>query len=304
MKGETLRTMTAEEFTTSDGTRLRVVDEGPADAPVAVVLVHGWALTKHTWDRVADGLPEAAGTQLRILRFDLRGHGESDPAQPGSASIRQCADDLAELIAERVPEGPVVLAGHSMGGMTIMAFAEQHPELFARRTAAVALVATSAGDLVAPTLGLPRPVAAVANRGEQAFRKRLAASRGKRLVPQSSWLRPGMRWLLFGRSPEAADVAATADWVAGCHPANMAAYRQALAEHERHGALAALRSVPTVVLSGLADRLTPHSHARRIADALPDAKLLIYAGAGHMLPLERADEVTARIAELVTRALR
>lgn len=304
MRGRNLRAMTAEEFTTSDGARLRVLDEGPADAPITVVLVHGWALTKHTWDRVATGLPEAAGTPLRTLRFDLRGHGESDPAQPGSASIQRCADDLAELIAERVPEGPVVLAGHSMGGMTIMALAEQHPELFARRIAGVALVATSGGDLVAPTLGLPRPVAAVVNRGERVVRKRLAASRGKRLVPQPSWLRPGMRWLLFGQRPASRDVAVTADWVAGCHPANMAAYRRALAEHERHGALAAMRSIPTVVLSGLSDRLTPHSHSRRISDALPGAKLLIYAGAGHMLPLERADEVTDRIAELVTRALR
>jgi pimeloyl-ACP methyl ester carboxylesterase len=301
---EKSRQTTAQEFTTSDGARLRIVEDGPADAPITVVFVHGWTLTKHTWDQVASGLPKAAGSQLRTLRFDLRGHGESDPAQPGSASIQRCADDLAELIGARAPEGPIVLAGHSMGGMTIMALAEQHAELFERRVAGVALVATSAGDLVAPSFGLPRPVAAVANRGERVVRKRLAAARGKRLSPQSVWLRPGMRWLLFGRRPEAGDVAVTADWVAACNPANMAAYRQALAEHERHGALAAMRSIPTVVLSGLADRLTPHSHARRIADALPNAKLLIYAGAGHMLPLERVEEVTDRIAELVTRALR
>ncbi|MGP4019186.1 alpha/beta fold hydrolase [Saccharopolyspora sp. 5N708] len=113
-----------------------------------------------------------------------------------------------------------------------------------------------------------------------------------------------MRWLLFGSHPERGDVAVTADWVAASHPANMAAYRHALAEHDRPAALAALRAVPTLVLAGLSDRLTPFSHARRIADALPDAKLLIYADAGHMLPLERADEVTARVAELVTRAIR
>ncbi|MER7010907.1 alpha/beta hydrolase [Saccharopolyspora sp. NPDC000359] len=299
-----MQTTTADEFTTSDGARLRVVEEGPADAPVTAVLVHGWTLTMHTWDRVATGLPKAAGVEVRTLRYDLRGHGGSDPAEPGSATIRRCADDLAELVEQRVPTGPVVLAGHSMGGMTIMALAEQHPELVEQRVAGVALVATSGGGLAAPTLGLPGPVAALANRGERVVRKRLAAARGKRLVPQSSWLRPGMRWLLFGRGADAADVAVTADWVAACHPANMAAYREALAEHERIGALTALRSIPTVVLSGLADRLTPHTHSRRIAEALPDARLLIYAGAGHMLPLERSAEVTARIAELVARAAR
>ncbi|MER7080784.1 Pimeloyl-ACP methyl ester carboxylesterase [Saccharopolyspora kobensis] len=302
MTGANLQTTTADEFTTSDGARLRVVDEGPADAPVTVVLVHGWTLTKHLWDRVVTGLPAASGVEVRTIRYDLRGHGESDPAQPGSASIRRCADDLAELIAERVPVGPVVLAGHSMGGMTIMALAERHPELVRQRVAGVALVATSSGDLAAPTLGLPAPVAALANRGERVVRKRLAAARGKRLSPQSSWMRPGMRWLLFGTGPEARDVAVTADWVAACHPANMAAYREALIDHDRLDALAVLRDIPTVVLSGLADRLTPHTHSRRIAEALPDAKLLIYAGAGHMLPLERTAEVTDRIAELVARA--
>ncbi|WP_190818449.1 alpha/beta fold hydrolase [Saccharopolyspora pogona] len=90
----------------------RVLDEGPADAPITVVFVHGWTLTKHTWGRVATGLPKAAGTSLRTVRFDLRGHG---------GSIQRCADDLAEPIAERVPEGLVVLAKHSMGGMMIMA---------------------------------------------------------------------------------------------------------------------------------------------------------------------------------------
>ncbi|MCI2417757.1 alpha/beta hydrolase [Saccharopolyspora sp. K220] len=302
MTGGTLRT--AGAFTTSDGTRLRVLDEGPADAPVTVVFVHGWTLTMHAWDRVASGLPKAAGSQPRSLRFDLRGHGGSDPAQPGSASIQRCAEDLAELVRARAPEGPLVLVGHSMGGMTIMALAEAHPELFARRVAGVALVSTSGGDLGKPGFRLPRPVAAVANRGERMIRKRLAASHGTRLSSRSRWLQPGMRWLLFGARPERADVAVTADWVAACHPANMAAYRETLAEHDRLAALAALRSIPTIVLSGLSDRLTPHSHARRIAEALPDAKLLIYADAGHMLPLERADEVTARIAELVTRAIR
>ncbi|MDA3626207.1 alpha/beta hydrolase [Saccharopolyspora oryzae] len=304
MTGANLLTTTADEFKTSDGVRLSVVEEGPVDAPVTVVLVHGWALTKHSWDRVATGLPKAAGVEARVLRFDLRGHGESDAAPRGGASIRRCADDLAELIEDRVPTGPVVLAGHSMGGMTIMALAEQHPELVEQRVAGVALVATSGGDLVAPTLGLPAPVAALANRSERLVRKQLAGASGKRLSSKSAWMRPAMRWLLFGRGPEARDVATTADWVAACNPSNMASFRAALADHDRLGALSALRSKPAVVLSGLADRLTPHTHSRRIAEALPNAKLLIYAGAGHMLPLERTTEVTDRIAELVARAAR
>ncbi|GAB3284773.1 alpha/beta fold hydrolase [Parasphingorhabdus pacifica] len=286
-------------FTAGDGTRLRVLESGSFDAPVTVVLVHGWTLSPHTWDRVVTGLPAAAGTTVRTVRFDLRGHGESDPAPAGTATIERCADDLAELIAERVPAGPIVLAGHSMGGMTAMALAERHPDLFESRIVGVALVASSGGDLEAPGLGLPGPVAAVGNRLEQGVQHKLAAARGKQVLKNSRMLRPGMRWLLFGDRPDPADVAAAADWFATCHPASVAGYRASLAEHERIGALGAFRSIPTVVLAGTRDRLTPCEHARRMAAALPDAQLLVYPGAGHMLPLERSDEVTERIAELV-----
>ena len=291
-------------FIAADGTALRVIEDGMPGAGTTVVFVHGWTLTKHTWDRVVAGMPQAVGAPVRMVRYDLRGHGESDAAPRGTATIRQCADDLAELIADRVPQGPIVLAGHSMGGMTIMALIERHPQLFADRVAGVALVSTSSGGLNAPTLGLPKPIAAVSNRIERdVVRRRLAGARGTRVSKNSVWMRPGLRWLLFGKSPDWADVAASADWVAECHPASMAGFRSSLAEHERHEALGALRSVPTVVLAGLADRLTPPAHARRIARELPEAQFMAYAGAGHMLPLERTDEVTARIAKIVQAAL-
>lgn len=286
---------------TSDGTRLAVDESGSPDAPVTVVLIHGWTLTRHTWDRVTDRLPSALGGPVRIVRFDHRGHGDSDPSPAGTATIAQCADDLAEVISERVPEGPIVLAGHSMGGMTVMALAERHPRLLAERVSGVALVATSSGGLSAPGLRLPDPLAKVFNAGERKLRAVLARSSGRRVSPRSGWMRPGLRWLLFGSRPAAADVAESADWVAGCHPASFAGFRQSLAEHERGAALAGLPAVPTVILAGLSDRLCPLPHARRMSEKLPEAGFYLYGGAGHMLPMERADEVTDRIAD-VTRA--
>lgn len=293
----------ASTFVTKDGVSLRVTENAMSSAEITVVLVHGWTLASQTWDRVASGLAEQMGKAVRIVRFDLRGHGESDPAPPGTATIEQCADDLAELITELVPHGDVVLAGHSMGGMTIMALAEQHPELFRDRVAGVALVASSAGGLKYPKLGLPGPVSAASNRIERDLvRKRLSGVTGRRVSKNSRWLRPGLRWLLFGREAVKADVAASAEWVGACHPASMAGFRSSLANHDRYRALAVLRSVPVVVMAGLADRLTPASHARRMVAELPEADLLAYADAGHMLPLERTDEVTARIAALTRQA--
>ncbi|GAB2732462.1 alpha/beta hydrolase [Salinifilum aidingensis] len=287
------------EFRTRDGVRLNVADEGPADAPVTVVLVHGWTLSMRTWDRVAAGLPAAAGSSLRILRFDLRGHGGSDGAPAGSGTIERCADDLAELIAERVPDGPVVLAGHSMGGMSLMALAERHPELVRQRVRGVAFVASAAGGLAKVALGLPHPLSEVAYLGEQALARGMGRLPGRRAVRRSAPLRPGLRWLLFGRRPRRADIAAAAEAVAACEPRAFAEFRWSLAEHERAGSLEPLRSLPCVVLGGFADRLTPYRQAQRIAEELPDARLIGYGGAGHMLPLERTEEVTARLAELI-----
>ena len=87
--------------------------------------------------------------------------------------------------------------------------------------------------------------------------------------------------------------------MAGCHPVNMASYRESLADHERVEALARLDGIPTLVFAGLADRLTPREHADKIASALPGAHLYLYPGAGHMLPLERTHEITTRLATLL-----
>lgn len=288
----------------SDGTRLAVDESGNPEAPVTVVLVHGWTLSRRTWDRVVRDLPAAVGAPVRMVRFDLRGHGDSEPSPAGTTTIAQCADDLAEVIAERVPSGPIVLAGHSMGGMTIMSLAERHPGLVAERVAGVALVATSSGGLAEPDLRLPKPLAAVFNRGERKVRSMLARSTGRVVGKKSAWMRPGLRWLLFGRRPASADVAATARWVASCHPAGFAGFRYSLADHERYDALGALRSVPTVLLAGGADRLCPLPHMRRIAKGIPEASFYEYAGAGHMLPLERDEEVTGRIADVTRAAVR
>ena len=216
----------SDTFTTGDGVSLHVRDTGPDGAPVTVVFVHGWTLGHGTWDRVCDELAE----DLRLVRFDLRGHGASAPAPEGTATIERCAEDLAELLAERVPTGPVVLAGHSMGAMTIMALAETRPEFFAERVAGVALVATSGGGLgfSKATFGLPGRLGAVSTSVQRGLQRWLKARTASRISRRSAALRPGVRWLLFGCAARAADVAATAEALAACHPRSMAGFRESL----------------------------------------------------------------------------
>ncbi|GLZ40526.1 alpha/beta hydrolase [Actinokineospora sp. NBRC 105648] len=291
-------------FTTSDGVPLHVAEAG--SGPVTLVLVHGWTMDHTSWDPVVDDLladdPVDHPVGVRVVRFDLRGHGRSGAAPQGSATIDRLADDLAELVAARTT-GPVVLGGHSLGGMTLMALAERHPRLIAERVSGVAFVATTSGGLSRLTLGLPRWVAAPVLYLEKLVNKRIARFRRPALLGRfSGFARPGVRWLVFGRDPVAAHIAATAAQVGRCNPANMVGFRSSLNEHERVHALSAYQGVPAVVMAGELDRLCPVPDSRIIAGRLPDADLLVYPGAGHMLNYERSSEVVAQLSTLVARA--
>ncbi|GLZ46172.1 alpha/beta hydrolase [Actinomycetospora sp. NBRC 106375] len=304
-----------DRFTTPDGTRLRVADTGrtgDGDGPT-LVLVHGWSQDLRTWDRVVDDL-RRTGVSARVLRYDHRGHGGSDAAARGTATIDTAADDLAALLAERVPDGPLVLAGHSMGGMTLMALAERHPGLVAERVVGIAFVATASDDMARLDLALPGRRGEAVGRIEHALGPLTARlghrapageigdvgrAGGARPRSRATLLAPAVRALVFGHRPRRADVLSVAEQALAAHPPSVAAFRASIAEHRRRTALAALSGTPTVVLVGDRDRLCPQRHARAIAAALPDARLVLLPGAGHMINLERADEVAAHVAGLL-----
>lgn len=295
----TAETANQHRFVTSDGTALYVRDTDPTPpGALTVVLLHGWALDHSVWDRVAEALPRAVDTPIRVLRYDHRGHGWSAPSPRGTATIAQLADDLTELLAERAPDGPIVLVGHSMGGMAIMALAQRHPEVL-DRAVAVAFVASSAGDLARPGFGVPRWASSVVLFGERLLNLTLDRLPGLRLLRWTLLSRPMVRWLLFGVKPRRADVTAAVAQVGRCEPGSYVGFRRSLAEHDRLAAVAAVRGKPVVLLAGGADRLTPPEHARRIAAELPDAEFVLFPGAGHLVPDERDTEVTAHLASLV-----
>ncbi|WP_250548451.1 alpha/beta fold hydrolase [Pseudonocardia sp. H11422] len=285
----------------ADGVRLHVEVDGPGDVPVTVVLAHGWTLDSRSWGPVATRLT-AGGAGPRVVRYDHRGHGRSDAVDPASMTLEQLADDLAELIDQIAPDGPLVLGGHSMGGMTLMALAERHPDLVARRVCGVALVATASGGTTEGFLGLaPAPLAAVQRAEARLYGSRWWARR-QMLSRRPGLLHPGMRWLLLGPGADREALRITAQCVAGCRPATLSGFRPTLEAHERDAALAVFAEIPTVVLAGSRDRLTPVRASRRIAAALPTASLTIFPEAGHMLPVERPAGVGARLEVLVRTA--
>src|SRR3954469_2137799 len=126
----------------SDGVGLHVRTSGPADAPLTVVLLHGWCLNWRIWHHQIAAL-EASG-RVQVIAYDARGHGRSGATHLRSATLAQLGEDLAEILHRYAPTGPVVLVGHSLGGMSIMEYAGAHPTEFAARVRGLLLISTSA----------------------------------------------------------------------------------------------------------------------------------------------------------------
>src|SRR5690349_11030924 len=154
-KGGYIEGMTSvSRVATPDGVRLYVTEHGDPEADLTVVFLHGWTLDSRLWHAQFTDLPGQLNGAARTLAFDLRGHGRSAACARHATTLAQLADDLAAVLAERVPHGRVVLVGHSMGGMTIMEYADRHPDDFAGRVAGVVLIATSAEGTTHTTYGL------------------------------------------------------------------------------------------------------------------------------------------------------
>lgn len=274
------------DVVTPDRARLAVFVHEPLDlAPDAptVVMAHGWTLDHRSWEPVARRLAE--DRRCRIVAWDQRGHGASTVAggarRGGQASVRALGDDLLTVIEACAGDAaPIILAGHSMGGMTIMAFAGLHPDIVRERVAGVVLVATSAGDL----RGLRIPGEALAMRALSRI-----PLRGGRFVSRRS------QRLSFGVDPRPEDLLATHAQNSATRLSTTGSYYRALMEHDETQALASLTNTPVHVLVGTRDLLTPPRHAKALAEALPDADVRFLEGKGHMLTYEAADDVADAI---------
>ena len=263
------------------------------------MLAHGYVQSSRLWAGQVRDLVDTR-PDLRVVTYDHRGHGRSGRTERERATLQQLGRDLARVLDAVAPDGPVVLAGHSMGGMTLMALAEEQPELFAGRVVGAAFVGTSAGELDAVTHGLPRPVARVVRRAMPALNEAAvrAELRGRtRLVGAAD------AFLIFPRTADRGLVREALDVHRECSAETVAAFLSTFSDHDRRAALSALAHVPTVVLAGDQDRLCPVEHSRAIAAALPGSELVVYPGVGHMVHLERRAEVSAHLVRLVDRAL-
>ena len=195
-----------------------------------------------------------------------------------------------------------MLAGHSIGGMTLMALADARPEIF-ERVAGVAFVSTSSGALDTVTLGLPEAGQLMRAQIPRmlALRSRTLSRRARRRAPIVERL--VMRRFVFGRPLRLADAALAVEGLINSPGDTVVGFYEDCMTHERTHALKVLDGIPTHVLVGTRDVLTPPSHARRIADHVEGAVLTVAPDAGHMLPLERDQLVSGVLIRLVRPAL-
>ena len=274
-----------------DGTRLHVEQFGPEDAP-PVVLIHGWTCALRFWRRqIRDLMPDH-----RVIAYDLRGHGRSGTPDGGDWSPDALADDLQAVLDACLFGRKALLVGHSLGAMTIVAWAGRHPDQVTERASAAVLCNTGLGDLVSESLLLRPP---------DAF-GRLHQTLGGLLLGAAAPLpsRPdpithrAVRYVALSPSASPAAVAFSEDLVLNTHPRVRGACGREITRLDLRERVEHL-TVPTVVIAGTADRLTPPVHARSLAEALPECRrLLEIEGSGHMGPLEHADEVTRVLREL------
>ena len=292
------------EVVAEDGATLHVeVDDAPGADDITIVLCHGYALNLDSWHYQREGLRGRA----RLVLYDQRSHGRSGRADFDSHHVDQLGRDLGSVIDAVAPTGPLLLIGHSMGGMTIMALAEQRPELFADRVYGVGLIATTAGGISSGLLGLPPVLGTVFQRLAPPIAA--AVARRKSLVERSRWSDSDLGLLLtrlysFGSmTPDQAG-----RFVAGMVSATpidvVAEFLPALQEHDKRGALPILQSVELLVVVGSSDRLTPREQSEEIVRQVPGAEYVVIEDAGHMVTIEKHEEVNALLIALIDRVRR
>ncbi|MDH6225508.1 alpha/beta fold hydrolase [Streptomyces chilikensis] len=314
-----------------DGTALHYeVDEEPAPAPepaprrrrlfggrrrpagptppVTVVLSHGYCLNQDSWHFQRAALRSAG---VRAVYWDQRGHGRSGrgPARDGRGApvtIDQLGGDLKAVIDAAAPAGPLVLVGHSMGGMTVMALADRFPELVRERVAGVALVGTSSGGLGEVHFGLPVAGVNAVRRFLPGVLRALGrradlVERGRRATAD---LFAGIITRYSFASAEVDPVVTRfAERMIESTPIDVVAdFYPAFDEHDKTAALARFRGLPVLIVSGEGDLVTPVGHSETMARELPGAELVRVPDAGHLVMLEHPEVVNARLADLLTRA--
>ena len=269
-----------------------------AEPPVTMVFCHGYSLNLDCWH-----FQRAAYRGLvRAVYYDQRSHGRSGRSPEENATIGQLGLDLKRVLDDLTHDDPVILVGHSMGGMTIMSLAEQFPELFGTKVVGAALISTTAGGLdpgriLFPMLpaglgsGLVRRVVGTLSRGHRAVDALRNRGHDLALVITDAYA--------FGEGVPEEQVQFVYDLLNRTPFDVVADFYPAFASLDHWSSCDVLGRVPTSIISGTGDKITAIGHARKLHARIQGSDLLECDGAGHMVILERYAQVNSELTQLL-----
>lgn len=263
--------------TTRDGAEIVVHVAGPEQGRV-IVLGHGWTHDRRIWGSVATRLVERGH---RVLAYDQRGHGASSVGADG-LTLEALANDLADIL-DAIDARDAIVAGHSMGGMAVQAFAVQHPQTVRDRVAALVIVSSACDGMskvnrvTGPFTGLPLTDRVLAITALAPF-----------LVRKST-----------GRRAHLGHLHAIRDLFVATPPEVRRTLRAAMNRMDFSAQLVNL-DIPVLVVAGRCDRITPFARSQRIAEICETAELHAFDELGHMLPWEAPDELAEVLASAPT----
>jgi pimeloyl-ACP methyl ester carboxylesterase len=293
----------------SDGVPIHVETAGPDDADLTVVFVHGYMQDMATFyfQRKAIAEAERAGVSMRAVLYDQPGHGKSGPLPRTEYGIEDLAGVLHDVLAAVAPRGPLVLVGHSMGGMTIQVFARLYEPEFRERVKGVAFFSSSAAGLDAVET---RPMRAL-RRLRRTVLPMLQQVAGwtPDLIDRSRLLAGDLGWLLtrkaaFGHiDPPASLVTLVERMNRRTSMQSIVGYARAILDHDETATLPLFTGLPALVVVGDEDLLTPPEHSRRLAAALGGSRFALIAEAAHSPQLEYPGEISQLLLEMIDKVV-
>ncbi|HZC93327.1 MAG TPA: alpha/beta hydrolase [Mycobacterium sp.] len=287
--------------TTPDGVPLAVREVGPTDAQLTVVFAHGFCLRMGAFHFQRIRLSEEWGPQVRMIFYDQRGHGRSGEAPPDTYTVTQLGKDLETVLQVIAPRGPIVLVGHSMGGMTVLSHARQYPQHYGGRIVGAALISSAAEGVAKSPLGeiLNNPALEAVRRAARSAPK--LVHRGRNAA--RSLIGPILQAASYSNVNVSPSIVAFSDkMMLGTPIPTMVEFLHALEVHDETAALPTLAKIPTLIVCGENDLVTPAKYSKKIAEALPDSELVIVARAGHLVLLDKPEPINDGLVRLVKRA--
>jgi pimeloyl-ACP methyl ester carboxylesterase len=288
-------------ITTADGIPLVVREVGPITAGLTVVFAHGFCMRMGSFHFQRAALGQRWGEQVRMVFYDQRGHGQSGVAPVDTYTVEQLGKDLETVLQVMVPRGPVVVVGHSMGGMTVLSHARQFPQHYGRRIVGAAIISSAAEGVARSPLGeiLRNPALEAVRFAARYVPNLVHRTRGA----TRSALRPILTTASFGDHAISPSVVAFAEQM--IHDTDidtLVAFLHALEVHDESAALPVLARIPTLIACGDRDLLTPVKNSEEMAAALPDSQLVIVPGAAHVVQMEQPEVINDALVRLVERA--